>query len=393
MEVLAVQILDDFLVHYLQRFDKYPFELDLHGKTYTIGEGKPAFRVIVHKDIPKSELLSSTSLSLGEAYMRGDLEIDGDLFTVIRCLLEQMSRFALDREKFNYLLYPSEDKKTQKEEVSSHYDLGNDFYKLWLDPTLSYSCAFFKKDTDTLEEAQKNKVRHILDKLYLAKDMTLLDIGCGWGFLLKEAAKQYGVKGFGCTLSKEQYAMGQERIKKLGLEGRVEIALMDYRDLPATGQRFDRVVSVGMLEHVGRSQYETYMDVVDKVLKNQGLFLLHYIDGRDERNSNPWMRKYIFPGGTLPSLAEIIKLAYMGSFQLLDVESLRRHYSRTLMCWYHNFEKVHTQVAADRGEEFVRMWDLYLCGCAAAFYIGYIDVHQLLFTKGTNNDLPMTRWF
>ncbi len=393
MEVLAVQILDDFLVHYLQRFDKYPFELDLHGKTYTIGEGKPAFRVIVHKDIPKSELLSSTSLSLGEAYMRGDLEIDGDLFTVIRCLLEQMSRFALDREKFNYLLYPSEDKKTQKEEVSSHYDLGNDFYKLWLDPTLSYSCAFFKKDTDTLEEAQKNKVRHILDKLYLAKDMTLLDIGCGWGFLLMEAAKQYGVKGFGCTLSKEQYAMGQERIKKLGLEGRVEIALMDYRDLPATGQRFDRVVSVGMLEHVGRSQYETYMDVVDKVLKNQGLFLLHYIDGRDERNSNPWMRKYIFPGGTLPSLAEIIKLAYMGSFQLLDVESLRRHYSRTLMCWYHNFEKVHTQVAADRGEEFVRMWNLYLCGCAAAFYIGYIDVHQLLFTKGTNNDLPMVRWF
>ena len=171
-----MQILDDFLVHYLQRFDKYPFELDLHGKTYTIGEGKPAFRVIVHKDIPKSELLSSTSLSLGEAYMRGDLEIDGDLFTVIRCLLEQMSRFALDREKFNYLLYPSEDKKTQKEEVSSHYDLGNDFYKLWLDPTLSYSCAFFKKDTDTLEEAQKNKVRHILDKLYLAKDMTLLEM-------------------------------------------------------------------------------------------------------------------------------------------------------------------------------------------------------------------------
>ncbi|MEE3381594.1 MAG: cyclopropane-fatty-acyl-phospholipid synthase family protein [Succiniclasticum sp.] len=388
-----MQFLDNFLVHYLQRFDKYPFELDLHGKKYNIGEGDPVFRVIVHKDIPKSELLSSTSLSLGEAYMRGDLEIEGDLFTVIRCLLEQMSQFSLDREKFNYLLYPSEDKKTQKEEVSSHYDLGNDFYKLWLDPTLSYSCAFFKKDTDTLEEAQKNKVHHILDKLYLGRDMTLLDIGCGWGYLLIEAAKKYGVKGFGCTLSQEQYAMGQERIKKLGLEGQVEIALMDYRDLPKTGRRFDRVVSVGMLEHVGRSQYEIYMNVVEKVLKNQGLFLLHYIDGRDERNSNPWMRKYIFPGGTLPSLAEIIKLAYLGSFQLLDVESLRRHYYRTLMCWYHNFEKVHAQVAADRGEEFARMWDLYLCGCAAAFFIGYIDVHQLLFTKGTNNDLPMTRWF
>ena len=301
--------------------------------------------------------------------------------------------FTLDRNKFNYLLYPSEDKSTQKEEISAHYDLGNDFYKLWLDPTLSYSCAYFEHDTDTLEQAQRNKVAHTLRKLRLEPGMTLLDIGCGWGYLLLEAAKQYGVKGFGCTLSREQYDMGQARIRALGLEDQVEIALLDYRDLPKTGRVFDRVVSVGMLEHVGRSQYDRYMDVVEHVLKNQGLFLLHYIDGRDERNSNPWMRKYIFPGGTLPSLAEIIKRGYNGSFQLLDVESLRRHYSKTLRCWYQNFQKVHDQVSAERGEAFMRMWDLYLCGCAAAFYIGYIDVHQLLFTKGTNNDLPMTRWF
>lgn len=388
-----MRLADSFLVHYLDRFDKYPFELDLHGKQYEIGEGKPLFRVIVHKDIPKAELLSSTSLSLGEAYMRGDLEIDGDLFQVLRYLLEQMSMFTLDRNKFNYLLYPSEDKSTQKEEISAHYDLGNDFYKLWLDPTLSYSCAYFEHDTDTLEQTQRNKVAHTLRKLRLEPGMTLLDIGCGWGYLLLEAAKQYGVKGFGCTLSREQYDMGQARIRALGLEDQVEIALLDYRDLPKTGRVFDRVVSVGMLEHVGRSQYDRYMDVVEHVLKNQGLFLLHYIDGRDERNSNPWMRKYIFPGGTLPSLAEIIKRGYNGSFQLLDVESLRRHYSKTLRCWYQNFQKVHDQVSAERGEAFMRMWDLYLCGCAAAFYIGYIDVHQLLFTKGTNNDLPMTRWF
>lgn len=262
-----MRLADSFLVHYLDRFDKYPFELDLHGKQYEIGEGKPLFRVIVHKDIPKAELLSSTSLSLGEAYMRGDLEIDGDLFQVLRYLLEQMSMFTLDRNKFNYLLYPSEDKSTQKEEISAHYDLGNDFYKLWLDPTLSYSCAYFEHDTDTLEQAQRNKVAHTLRKLRLEPGMTLLDIGCGWGYLLLEAAKQYGVKGFGCTLSREQYDMGQARIRALGLEDQVEIALLDYRDLPKTGRVFDRVVSVGMLEHVGRSQYDRYMDVVEHVLK------------------------------------------------------------------------------------------------------------------------------
>ena len=388
-----MHLMDNFLIYYLQRFDKYCFDVVLHGKHYTIGTGEPLFRVIFHKDIPKKELLTSTSLSLGEAFMRGDLEIEGDLFTVLECLLEQVDQFSLDRSAVNSLLYPSEDKTTQREEVCSHYDLGNDFYKLWLDPTLSYSCAYFKHDDDTLEEAQKNKVHYILSKLHLEKGQSLLDIGCGWGYLLIEAAQKYGVKGYGCTLSHEQWAMGQERIKALGLEDQVHIDLLDYRDLPKKDIKFDRVVSVGMLEHVGRSQFERYMNVVDKVMKDGGLFLLHYIDGRDEQNSNPWMRKYIFPGGTLPTIYEIVELAYKGPFQLLDAESLRRHYYKTLSCWYHNFQMVRAQVAADKGEEFVRMWDLYLCGCAVAFYIGYIDVHQLLFTKGTNNDLPMTRWY
>ena len=253
--------------------------------------------------------------------------------------------------------------------------------------------GLMKRETVSLEEAQKNKVHYILSKLHLEKGQSLLDIGCGWGYLLIEAAQKYGVKGYGCTLSHEQWAMGQERIKALGLEDQVHIDLLDYRDLPKKDIKFDRVVSVGMLEHVGRSQFERYMNVVDKVMKDGGLFLLHYIDGRDEQNSNPWMRKYIFPGGTLPTIYEIVELAYKGPFQLLDAESLRRHYYKTLSCWYHNFQKVRAQVAADKGEEFVRMWDLYLCGCAVAFYIGYIDVHQLLFTKGTNNDLPMTRWY
>lgn len=388
-----MHLMDNFLMYYLQRFDKYCFEVVLHGKSHIIGEGKPLFKVIIHKDIPKKELLASTSLALGEAYMRGDLEVEGDLFMVLAYLLKQSNQFSLDRSAMSRFLHPSEDKKTQREEVSSHYDLGNDFYKLWLDPMLSYSCAYFKNENDTLEDAQRNKVHYILEKLHLKEGMSLLDIGCGWGFLLIEAAKKYGVSGYGCTLSHEQWAKGQERIKALGLEDKVHINLIDYRDLPSLGLKFDRVVSVGMLEHVGRSQYERYMNVVESVLKDGGLFLLHYIDGRDDKNSNPWMRKYIFPGGTLPTLAEIIKLGYDGDFHLLDVESLRRHYYKTLMCWYHNFQAVKDKVAAQRGETFVRMWDLYLCGCAAAFYIGYIEVHQLLFTKNVNNGLPMTKWW
>ena len=211
--------------------------------------------------------------------------------------------------------------------------------------------------------------------------------------LLIEAAQKYGVKGYGCTLSHEQWKKGQERIEALGLQGQVQIDLIDYRDLIKEGRTYDRIVSVGMLEHVGRSNYSVYMETADHLLKDGGLFLLHYISGLDESVGNPWMRKYIFPGGTLPSLREIINVAYDCDFRVIDVESLRRHYYKTLMCWYDNFQKVHDQVAAERGEEFVRMWDLYLCGCAAAFYIGNIDLHQVLMTKGVNNELPMTRWY
>ncbi len=388
-----MHILDTFLIHYLHRFDKYCFTVALHGKTYTIGTGEPLFHLVFHQDVPKRELLASTSLALGEAYMRKDLEIEGDLFTALRCLLSQTGQFSLDKSVLKRILYMSESKSAQKEQVSSHYDLGNDFYQLWLDPSMSYSCAYFKNDTDTLEQAQHNKVHYILEKLHLEKGMTLLDIGCGWGYLIIEAAQKYGVKGYGCTLSREQWRKGQERIANLSLEGQVQIDLVDYRDLVSKGHTYDRIVSVGMMEHVGRSNYPVYMETAHHLLNDGGLFLLHYISGHDEDVANPWMRKYIFPGGTLPSLREIISLAYDYDFQVIDVESLRRHYYRTLMCWYNNFQRVRDKVMAERGEEFVRMWDLYLCGCAVSFYIGNIDLHQVLMTKGTNNDLPMTRWY
>ena len=167
-----MHILDTFLIHYLHRFDKYCFTVELHDKKYTIGSGQPLFNVVIHKDIPKRELLSSTSLALGEAYMRKDLEIEGDLFTALQCILSQTSQFSLDKSALKRILYTPESKSYQKQQVSSHYDLGNDFYQLWLDPSMSYSCAYFKQEDDTLEQAQHNKVHYILEKLHLQPGMS-----------------------------------------------------------------------------------------------------------------------------------------------------------------------------------------------------------------------------
>lgn len=394
--MILTKLKDDVLLHYLNRFDKHCFNIRMKNQTFQVGSGTPEFTIVVNGNISKKDLAVSTSLALAEAYMRHDLEIEGDenaLFTCIANLLEQAGSLSLDRHSLKDIFFMSESQKAQKEQVQSHYDLGNDFYRLWLDPTMTYSCAYFQSPDDTLEQAQKNKVDRILKKLYLKPGMTLLDIGCGWGYLLIEAAKKYQIKGVGCTLSEEQWKKGQDRIKKLGLEEQLEIKLMDYRDLAASGQQFDRLVSVGMMEHVGRKNYPVYFEDCNQLLKDGGLFLLHTITGHDEKMEDTFMRKYIFPGGMLPSLREAIHIAYDKEFIVQDVESLRRHYYKTLMCWYQNFKKVHDKVRDWKGDEFVRMWDLYLVGCAAAFYIGFIDIHQILMTKGNTNDLPMTRWY
>jgi len=387
------KLFDSFLVHYLERFNDHCFTVKIGDNEYTIGEGEPEFTIRVNSDIPKKDILVSAELALGEAYMRKDIEIEGDLFKALCVVLGHVNKDSINKKVLSSLFNVGLKKKDQKQQVSSHYDLGNEFYSLWLDKTMSYSCAYFKHEDDSLEEAQYQKVHHILDKLYLKEGMTLLDIGCGWGFLLIEAARKYGVKGYGCTLSEEQWKKGQERIKKFGLEGQVEIELIDYRDVAAFGRTFDRIVSVGMLEHVGRPNFPLYMEDASTMLNDGGLFLLHYISDPAEKETSAWIRKYIFPGGCLPSLREMVGIAYDYGMNVIDVESLRLHYYKTLMHWYNNFQGVRDQVEKVRGTEFVRMWDLYLCGCAAGFYIGNMDLHQILMTKGVNNDLPLTRWY
>ena len=333
-----------FLKTFLGKFKGVSFNVEFwDGDEVKVGEDNPKFKIILHKPLKKKDILTSTTLAFGEAYMKGDIEIEGDLFTVFDELLKCIDEFSTNFGALTKIFGGSTSMKKQKEEVTSHYDIGNDFYKIWLDDTLSYSCAYFKKCDDTLHDAQMNKIHHILKKLNLSEGLSLLDIGCGWGGLLIEAAKLYKVKGLGITLSEEQYKKGQERIKAEGLEGQVEIRLMDYRDLEKSGMTFDRIVSVGMLEHVSRDNYPLFFKNIDKVLNKKGIVLLHYISGRQEHDGDPWIKKYIFPGVMILSLWEMISCGSADGFYILDMENLR--------------------------------------------------LHQILFTKGINNDLPMTRWY
>lgn len=298
--------------------------------------------------------------------MDGDLEIVGDLYYALDHFLGQMGKFSTDESALKKLIHSSTAQKNQKKEVQSHYDIGNDFYRLWLDETMSYSCGYFRHEDDTLYQAQVNKVDYILEKLYLKEGMNLLDIGGGWGFLLIEAVKKYHVHGTGITLSEEQYKEFQKRIEEENLEGLLTVELMDYRDLPKCGKAYDRVISVGIVEHVGRDNYQLFMDCVKSVMK---------------------------PGGVIPSLWEMISCVAEIDFHIVDVENLRLHYNRTLLCWAENFQKHRDEVGKMFDERFVRMWELYLSACAATFHNGIIDLHQILFTNGIDNGLPMVRWY
>lgn len=370
-----------------------PFDLEYwDGEIIKYGEGEPEFKLIIKNFPSKKELLSDPSVALGEAYMKGDIDIEGDLQKFFESIIRNKDSFMNKNTVFRLaskIKAPSLMKS--KKDIAHHYDIGNDFYSLWLDKTMSYSCGYFKNPTDTLYDAQMNKIYHILKKLNLKEGQHLLDIGCGWGYLIIEAAKLYKVKALGITLSEEQFKKAKERIKQEGLEDLVDVQLMDYRNLEKSNLEFDRIVSVGMAEHVGHANLPLFFKNVDSVLKESGLFLLHNITNLVETEGNKWITTYIFPGGYLPTLREELNIAADINFRTLDVESLRLHYMKTLEEWCKNFMNHLDEERHMFDDEFLRMWHLYLATCAAAFHYWDIDIHQILFSKGINNTLPMTR--
>ncbi len=367
------------------------------GEDVRYGDETPSFRIVFNKKPSLSALIDDPVLTLGECYMDGDLTFEGDLDAMIR-LMSANSLFNRANQSFAERLISTawagfksvKEKIRQKENIQAHYDLGNDFFALWLDETMCYSCAYFKKPYDTLYQAQLQKIDLVLRKMRLEPGMRLLDIGCGWGWLVMRAAQQYGVKALGITLSEEQYAGARARIEQAGLGGQIGVRLGNYLDLEPSVERFDRVVSIGMYEHVGRDYLGAYLEKVRDLLVPGGVSMLHTLTNMEEYETNSWIKKYIFPGGYIPSLREIMALLPQYDLHTLYIESLRRHYAQTLECWYRNFEDKIDQVRARFDERFVRMWSLYLRGSAASLRTGNLDIHQIVFSKGENNILPMT---
>lgn len=364
-----------------------------NGNIETYNGSNPHVKLKLNKNFSVSELSKDPSILLGEAVMDGDIEIYGSIQELILSAYRCGDSF-LRNSKFSKLI-PKQfhDKKHSKSDIQKHYDIGNDFYKLWLDDTMTYSCAYFKHENDSLEQAQLNKVHHILNKLNAQPGGKLLDIGCGWGTLIITAAKEYGLNATGITLSEEQASFITKRIKEEGLENKVTVLIKDYRDIRET---YDYITSVGMFEHVGKENLSQYFQTISKRLNINGLALIHGITGQVGGNhgsgTNSWINKYIFPGGYIPRLTENLNHIASAGLQIADLEPLRRHYQKTLELWTKNFHNALPEVQKTHDKRFINMWDLYLQSCAASFESGNIDIFQYLLSKGVSKDtMPMTR--
>jgi len=362
------------------------------GEEATYGDAPPAVTLIFQR-CPSQLAADDPMLALGEAYMDGVVDYEGRLEDALKLLADNQEFFGKDQAVTKVLRKVGSfvDREQARKNIQHHYDLGNDFFALWLDDTMSYSCAYFRREDDSLARAQRQKIDHILKKLNLHPGETLLDIGSGWGWLIIKAAQEYGVNAVGITLSDEQHKGTRERIERLGLEGRVRVELVNYLDLDEKDRQFDKIVSVGMFEHVGKENIPKYFDKVNRLLKAGGLSLLHTItDTVEDKPSNSWIKKYIFPGGYVPTLREVVWQLPNYGFQVLHIESLRMHYAKTLDHWHANYRAQLDAVRKKFGDRFVRMWDLYLKGSAASFRSSGLDIHQILFSKGLNNELPLT---
>ena len=353
----------------------------------TINGPSPSDPQIKHPDFFK-RVLQEGSLGLGESYMDGWWDCERlDIFfsNVLRAGLEsQLPRNVKDTLRIaSARLFNLQSKKRAWIVGKEHYDLGNDLFSRMLDPYMQYSCAYWK-EASTLEDAQQAKLRLICEKLQLQPGMRVLDIGCGWGGLAYYMAKNYGVSVVGVTISAEQQKMAQERCRDLD----VNILLQDYREL---NDQFDRIVSVGMFEHVGPKNYNTYFSVADRNLKPDGIFLLHTIGSKKTDHSvDPWINKYIFPNGCLPSVRQIAN-ASEPHFIVEDWHNFGADYDTTLMAWQSRFLNAWPEIADNYSERFKRMFTYYLNACAGAFRARDIQLWQVVFSRGVEHGLRVAR--
>lgn len=398
--------------------DGYPNVLAVYlwdNRVLQVGEGQPAFTLhLRHPGVLRDLVLFQDPVRLAEAYFGGDVEVAGDFNAALglRHHLENLrlpfiekawlalralalglgkSRRALQGATIARRL-----RRNDRDSIAFHYDVSNEFYRLWLDERMVYSCAYFEFPQQELELAQCNKLNHICRKLRLRPGETLLDIGCGWGALVCWAAKFYGVRAHGITLSRNQYEYACGEIERQGLQGRVTVELRDYRDLPAS-TAYDKVASVGMFEHVGLKKLPTYFDTVHRVLKPGGLFLNHGITS-DEPDwnrgvSTRFINRHVFPDGELDTVSNVLSRMEEADFEIFDVEGLRPHYALTLRHWVQRLEAHAEEIIRLVGERTFRVWRLYMTGCALQFEQGTTGIHQILAVRKESGlpSLPLTR--
>jgi cyclopropane-fatty-acyl-phospholipid synthase len=345
-----------------------------------------------------SALVNPSLLTLAEAYIDGHTDLEGNLRDVIRSG-EALSRSVPSARLDALRPRARHTRRDDREAISHHYDVSNEFYGLWLDSRMVYSCAYFRDEHDSLEQAQLQKLDHICRKLRLVPGEKFLDIGCGWGALVMRAAEKYGVDATGVTLSENQFRLATERIRAAGLQDRCRVLLLDYRDTAGEGV-YDKIASVGMFEHVGLKNLPVYFGAVKRLLRERGLFLNHGITSSNVENhavglgAGEFIGRYVFPRGELPHLHRAIHDMSAEGLEVHDVECLRPHYAKTLEMWSGNYERRLPQAVAASNERTARIWRVYLAGCAHAFEQGWISIYQVLASRQSKTGrtaLPLTR--
>tara|TARA_B100002049_G_scaffold207044_1_gene167844 strand:+ start:188 stop:1375 length:1188 start_codon:yes stop_codon:yes gene_type:complete len=373
--------------------------IDANSIKYIIGnpkKEKPITLRLLDKKL-HYKLLFYPDLYFGEAYTDGTAKIEnGSLTDFLEIALKNIGRNQTNilsqilnklRGTYRYLTNFNVTKKSKKN-VAHHYDISDDLYDLFLDPKRQYSCAYFKNENDSLEVAQNNKIDYIIKKLNLKPNQKVLDIGCGWGSLAIEIAKKSQCEVTGITLSENQYKYSINKAKELNVENQVQFKLIDYRQL---NEKFDRIVSVGMFEHVGRKYYKTFFNQINKLLNDTGIALIHTIGSVNQpRDPQPWITNYIFPGGYTPSMSEITAPIEKSGLIISDIEVLRMHYSHTLRNWKQRFLNNKSKVLTMFDENFFRMWEFYLTSCEMVFKWNDQVVFQFQLSKDLTS-LPTTR--